>query len=232
MTKQRLNKYLATNFGVSRREADFLIEKGRVTINDKVATIGQRVGDDDVVKVDGKKVKKQKLSYLALNKPAGYVCSRKRQGSTPTIYELLPPELKSFKSVGRLDKDSSGLIILTNDGDFAFEMTHPKFYKTKKYTVALDRELAPLHQQMIADYGIKLNDGVSKMELERLDDSRTKWDITLHEGRNRQIRRTFDALGYKVIALHRYQFDNYSLSGLEPGQWVDISDEYRHMAKS
>lgn len=232
MAEQRLNKYLATNFGVSRREADFLIEKGSVSINDKAATIGQRVGDDDVVKVDGKEVKKQKLSYLALNKPAGYVCSRKRQGSTPTIYELLPPELKSFKSVGRLDKDSSGLIILTNDGDFAFEMTHPKFYKTKKYTVALDRELAPLHQQMIADYGIKLNDGVSKMELERLDDSRKKWDVTLHEGRNRQIRRTFDALGYKVIALHRYQFDNYSLSGLEPGQWVDISDEYRHMAKS
>ena len=164
MVEQRLNKYLATNFGVSRREADFLIEKGSVLINDKVATIGQRVGDDDVVKVDGKEVKKQKLSYLALNKPAGYVCSRKRQGSTPTIYELLPPELKSFKSVGRLDKESSGLIILTNDGDFAFEMTHPKFYKTKKYTVALDRELAPLHQQMIADYGIKLNDGVSKME--------------------------------------------------------------------
>ena len=134
MAEQRLNKYLATNFGVSRREADFLIEKGSVSINDKAATIGQRVGDDDVVKVDGKEVKKQKLSYLALNKPAGYVCSRKRQGSTPTIYELLPPELKSFKSVGRLDKDSSGLIILTNDGDFAFEMTHPKFYKTKKYT--------------------------------------------------------------------------------------------------
>ena len=222
MTKQRLNKYLATNFGVSRREADFLIEKGSVSINDKAATIGQRVGDDDVVKVDGKEVKKQKLSYLALNKPAGYVCSRKRQGSTPTIYELLPPELKSFKSVGRLDKDSSGLIILTNDGDFAFEMTHPKFYKIKKYTVALDRELAPLHQQMIADYGVKLNDGVSKMELERLDDSRTKWDITLHEGRNRQIRRTFDALGYKVVSLHRYQFDNYSLSGLKSGQWIEV----------
>ena len=75
---------------------------------------------------------------------------------------------------------------------------------------------------MIADYGIKLNDGVSKMELERLDDSRTKWDITLHEGRNRQIRRTFDALGYKVVSLHRYQFDNYSLSGLKSGQWIEV----------
>ena len=223
MSPQRLNKYIATNFGISRREADFLIEKGSVKINGEIAKIGQRVNDGDSVTIDGQNVAKQRLRYIALNKPVGYVCSRRRQGDTPTMYELLPAELRNLKSVGRLDKDSSGLILLTNDGDFAFQMTHPKFYKTKKYTVTLDRELAPLHQQMIADYGIKLDDGVSKMELARLNDGRLDWDITLHEGRNRQIRRTFDALGYKVIALHRYQFDNYSLSGLEPGQWVEVS---------
>ncbi len=222
MAQQRLNKYLATNFGVSRREADILIQQGKVKINGEVAQIGQRVEDNDDVVLDGKKIAQQELIYIALNKPVGYVCSRKRQGDTPTIYELLPEEYQSLKSVGRLDKDSSGLILLTNDGDFAFQMTHPKFYKHKKYTVELDRELAPLHQQMIADFGINLPDGLSKMGLERLDDSRKKWDVTLSEGRNRQIRRTFDALGYKVVALHRYKFDNYELSGLEPGKWEQI----------
>ena len=222
METQRLNKYLATNFGVSRREADILIEQGKVKINGKVAKIGQRVEDGDKVSLSGKEITQQELIYVALNKPVGYVCSRKRQGDTPTIYELLPDELQSLKSVGRLDKDSSGLILLTNDGDFAFQMTHPKFYKHKKYTVTIDRELAPLHQQMISDFGINLPDGLSKMGLERLDDSRQKWDVTLSEGRNRQIRRTFEALGYKVTALHRYKFDDYELSGLESGKWVKI----------
>ena len=219
MDSQRLNKYLATNFGVSRREADILIQKGSVEINNRKAEIGERVFDGDRVTIDGKEVNQRTLVYIILNKPVGYICSRKRQGDTPTIYELLPEDLRQLKSVGRLDKDSSGLILLTNDGDFAFQMTHPKFYKTKKYTVMLDRGLEPLHQQMIADFGINLTDGLSKMVLVRLDGDRLRWDITLHEGRNRQIRRTFEALGYKVVALHRYQFDNYTLSGLEPGKW-------------
>ena len=219
MDSQRLNKYLATNFGVSRREADILIQKGSVEINNRKAEIGERVFDGDRVTIDGKEVNQRTLVYIILNKPVGYICSRKRQGDTPTIYELLPEDLRQLKSVGRLDKDSSGLILLTNDGDFAFQMTHPKFYKTKKYTVMLDQGLEPLHQQMIADFGINLTDGLSKMVLVRLDEDRLRWDITLHEGRNRQIRRTFEALGYKVVALHRYQFDNYTLSGLEPGKW-------------
>ena len=219
MEGQRLNKYLATNFGVSRREADLLIQQGKVKINGQTAEIGQRVKNEDQVTLDGKNVDKQELIYLALNKPVGYVCSRRRQGETPTMYELLPEQYQKLKSVGRLDKDSSGLILLTNDGDFAFQMTHPKFAKLKKYTATLDRALEPLHQQMIADFGVHLADGLSKMGLERLDDARLKWDVTLTEGRNRQIRRTFEALGYKVTALHRYKFDRYELSGLATGQW-------------
>lgn len=222
MAQQRLNKYIATNFGISRREADILIQQEKVKINGKVAGLGQRVEDGDIVTIEGRNVTPKELTYIALNKPVGYVCSKKRQGSTPTIYELLPKELQELKSVGRLDKDSSGLILLTNDGDFAFQMTHPRFYKTKKYTVTIDRELAPLHQQMIADFGINLPDGLSKMGLERLNDDRKHWDVTLHEGRNRQIRRTFEALGYKVEALHRYKFDNYELAGLKEGAWEKV----------
>ncbi len=129
----RLNKYLATNLGISRREADIFIEQGEVSINGKKAEIGARVNEADEVICAGKKVNAEKLIYLAFHKPAGYVCSKKRQGDTPTLYELLPEEYQSLKNVGRLDKDSSGLILLTNDGDFAFRMTHPSFAKNKTY---------------------------------------------------------------------------------------------------
>ena len=224
MTEEiRLNKYLATNFGVSRREADKLIEGGKVLINGKVAVIGRRVEPGDKVEISGKEIKAQKLIYLILNKPKGYVCSRKRQGDTPTIYELLPPEFQSLKNVGRLDKDSSGLILLTNDGDFAFQMTHPKFVKTKVYDVKLNRELEPLHQQMIADFGVNLPDGRSQLGLTRLDDdSRKDWQVTMTEGRNRQIRRTFEALGYKVTYLHRKIFGPYLLGKLAEGKYIEI----------
>lgn len=227
--KIRLNKYLSTNFGISRREADELISAGKVLINKKPAELGARVGEDDEVSISGHNVQKSELRYFALNKPAGYVCSKKRQGDTPTIYELLPKELQNLKNVGRLDKDSSGILLLTNDGDFAFEMTHPKFHKTKIYEVEIDRDLAPLHQQMISDFGVNLADGNSKLGLERLDtnEARKKWRVTMSEGRNRQIRRTFDALGYKVVKLHRTSFGIYSLSGLKPGEYVEFKKPRR-----
>ncbi len=221
-SETRLNKYIATNYGVSRREADDLIASGVVLVNGEVASIGARVKADDTVTVSGHDILTQDLIYLALHKPIGYVCSRKAQGDAPTIYELLPKKYQNLKSVGRLDKDSSGLILLTNDGDFAFQMTHPKFAKIKNYTVELDRELAPLHQQMISDFGVQLPDGNSKLGLVRVGESRKKWDVTISEGRNRQIRRTFEALGYKVITLHRYKFGAYELSGLQAGEFTEV----------
>ena len=218
----RLNKFLSTNYGISRREADELISAGKVLINGQKAVLGARIGKNDEVLLSGKEVLESKLRYFALNKPVGYVCSKKRQGDTPTIYELLPSELQSLKSVGRLDKDSSGIILLTNDGDFSFKMTHPSFHKTKIYEVELDRDLAPLHRQMIADFGINLQDGVSKLGLERITGEK-KWRVTMSEGRNRQIRRTFEAVGYKVVKLHRTTFGPYSLSGLKPGKYVEFT---------
>ena len=160
--------------------------------------------------------------YVGLNKPAGYVCSRKAQGEFPTIYELLPAKYHDLKTVGRLDKDSSGLILLTNDGDFAFKMTHPSFTKTKVYEVELDHPLEPLHQQEISDFGIEIGDGVSKLGLTRLDDSRQHWRVEMSEGRNRQIRRTFGALGYTVTRLHRTAFGPYLLDGLGEGEFVEV----------
>lgn len=219
----RLNKFLAERLGISRRQADDLIESGKVKINEKTAVLGARIDKNDKVWYNGRMVPfVAKYSYIALNKPVGYVCSRKRQGQAPTIYEILPEQYESLKTVGRLDKDSSGLILLTNDGDFAYQNTHPKFYKEKIYEVELDRALEPLHQQMIADFGVDLPDGKSQLGLEKLDEGRKKWRVIMNEGRNRQIRRTFAALGYKVTKLHRIQFGCYKLSGLKPGEFAVV----------
>ena len=242
----RLNKFLAERLGVSRRQADDLISAGKIKIefaknNDfgtdkeaqtgvKTATLGDRIDKNDRVWYNGSIIPFDVgYFYIAMNKPVGYVCSKKRQGQAPTIYELLPKEYQNLKTVGRLDKDSSGLIILTNDGDFAFSMTHPKFIKEKIYEVELDRDLKPLHRQMIADYGIELADGKSKLGLTRMIDDRKDplydrcFRVTMSEGRNRQIRRTFAALGYEVVKLHRTNFGKYALDGLKSGEIAKIT---------
>jgi len=221
----RLNKYLALHMAISRREADNLIDQRKATINGQEATLGARFSEGDIIIVDGKKIAgTTKYEYIALNKPTGYVCSRKQQGDNPTIYELLPEKYHHLKPVGRLDRDSSGIILLTNDGDFAYQMTHPSFFKTKIYNVRLEDDLAPLHQQMISDYGIKLDDGPSKIQLERMNETdRKSWIITMHEGRNRQIRRTFGSLGYTVKKLHRTNFGNYALGDIQPGKFEIIN---------
>lgn len=216
----RINKYLALHGGYSRREADALIEQGRVTVNGTTAQIGGRVQPNDYIEVDSKPFEtSNQRTYLAFHKPVGYVCSRRDQGDVPTIYSLLPDNLHSLKTVGRLDKNSSGIILLTDDGDFAHQMTHPKFHKRKVYQVELDKPLQPLHRQMISDFGVMLEDGKSQFEIERVkDDDDKKWQLVLHEGRNRQIRRTFAALGYVVEQLHRDQFGPYSLDSLAEGK--------------
>lgn len=220
----RLNKFIAHASGVSRREADQLIEQGRVLINGSPVALGQQVEESDTVTVDGKPVQQSaSYTYLRLHKPVGYVCSRKRQGDSPTIYELLPEKYRALKAVGRLDKDSSGLLLLTDDGDFAHRMTHPSFHKTKRYEVALDTPLQPLHQQMINDFGVTLEDGPSQLNLEKMDDSARNWIVGMHEGRNRQIRRTFAALGYTVTHLHRTDFGTYTLDALKPGTYQETT---------
>lgn len=277
-TQIRLNKFLAERLGVSRREADALISAGKILVDDKPAVTGAKIDKNSKVCYNKKIIPFEvDFLYLAFNKPVGYVCSRRAQGDAPTLYELLPTKYQNLKTVGRLDKDSSGLILLTNDGDFAYQMTHPKFRKEKIYQVVLDKPLQPLHQQMISDYGVMLADGSSKFVVLRttedeLDDSRAsslapvfsskdqttsleisnKFDLSsprcsvvtglassiapvvantlespnspsytviLSEGRNRQIRRTFAALGYTVIKLHRTQFGKYQLGGLESGKY-------------
>lgn len=219
----RLNKFIAEQTGLSRREADQKIEQGLVKVRGVKALIGQKIDPSDEISLENRVIKpKSGFTYLMLNKPTGYVSSKAHQDRTPTLYQLLPDQYKSLKSVGRLDKDSSGLILLTDDGDFALQMTHPKFAKTKLYIVELDHALEPLHQQMLADFGVQLRDGASQMGLLKLSDNRRRWQVTLNEGRNRQIRRSFGALGYTVTALHRTDFGNYHLGGLGEGQFKEV----------
>jgi 23S rRNA pseudouridine2605 synthase len=213
---------LALYLGVSRREADDMISAGKVKVGEQTAVLGQRISPTDHIFVNNTEVKPKKhFTYLMLNKPAGYVSSRAKQDSAPTVYELLPQRYHQLKTAGRLDKDSSGLMLLSDDGDWVLQMTHPRYEKTKLYKVTLDQPLEPLHQQMIADFGVDLADGKSKLGLEAGDD-KTAWRVIMHEGRNRQIRRTFGALGYTVTSLHREQLGGYTLGELGPGEWREF----------
>lgn len=224
----RLNKFIASATGKSRREADILIAAGRVKIDGGVAKLGAAVGEESQITLDNRKLKlPAEHTLVMLNKPVGYVSSRRAQAkNSKTLYELLPPEFQKLKTVGRLDRDSSGLILLTDDGDLAFSMTHPKFAKTKIYEVELDRPLELLHQRMISDFGIDLPDGKSQLALERMGSrvDSLEWRVIMHEGRNRQIRRTFASLGYTVTKLHRTDFGNYHLDNLPLGHWAVLKN--------
>ncbi|HUB93811.1 MAG TPA: pseudouridine synthase [Verrucomicrobiae bacterium] len=221
----RLNKFLASGTGLSRRKADDAIIDGRVAINGRLAHQGMDVVEADIVTLDGKSVTPTttEATTVMLNKPRGYVVSRVGQGSK-TVYELLPAKYQQLIPVGRLDKDSSGLLLFTNDGQLAHKLTHPSHEKTKVYEITLDKPLQPLHRQMIHEHGLQLEDGLSRLQLERLsEDDDIHWTVRMHEGRNRQIRRTFAALGYNVQVLHRTRFGSFNLGELSPGRFLQLT---------
>lgn len=213
----RINKFVAGATGLSRRAADSAIQAGRVSLNQQPAQPGDMVVKGDTVTLDSQKLILNTGSItIMLHKPVGYVSSRNGQGRQ-TIYDLLPIEYHHLKPVGRLDKDSSGLLLLTNDGGLANRLTHPRFGKTKVYEITLNKPLEPLHQQLISNHGIQLEDGPSQLALTKQDAAGRHWHVTMREGRNRQIRRTFATLGYEVKALHRTHFGPYQIGGLRPG---------------
>ncbi len=213
----RLNRFLAQATSMSRRSADIAIAAGKVRVNGAVGLVGQEVRQADAVTLDNHSVNvADETVTIILNKPVGYVCSRVGQGSK-TIYDLLPKDLSELKPVGRLDKDSSGIILLTNDGMLANELTHPKFAKAKIYKVRLNKPLSQFDQGKFTK-GVVLDDGVSRL---KLTGKENLWTVTMSEGRNRQIRRSFAILGYKVTKLHRIQFGKYRLGSLKPGKYIN-----------
>lgn len=211
----RLNKFIAQATGLSRRAADEAIKAGRVSIDGKPASLGTVVKDNDRVTLDNSAITPSVNTItIMLNKPIGYITSREGQGSK-TVYDLLPKEYHTLKPVGRLDKDSSGLLLLTNDGELANKLTHPKYQKEKLYEVKLNKNINTIDENKLLT-GVGLNDGMSKF-IKLKQCSEHTYEVTLAEGRNRQIRRTFNALGYKVDNLHRIKFGSHKLGKLSSG---------------
>ncbi len=214
----RINKFVAISTGISRRSADKMIIQKRVLINDKLANVGDEVNADDQVILDNIVIQQKPIVTLILNKPVGFVCSRNGQGSS-TIYDLLPKKYHYLKPAGRLDKDSSGLLIMTNDGELANKLTHPTHHKIKQYVVKLGHKLSQKDFEKITISGVILSDGLSKFNLNKMKSEDNKWLVTMAEGRNRQIRRTFEALRNHVISLHRIKIGDYKLEKTKSGSY-------------
>lgn len=218
----RINKFVASATGMSRRAADKAISTGNVLLNGRRAELGDEAIADDEVLLNNRKLELAGgFTTIMLNKPTGYVCSRNGQGSK-TIYDLIPKQYSRLKPVGRLDKDSSGLLLLTDDGELANSLTHPRYQKEKVYLVELNKTLSQEDRKQLLT-GVELNDGLSKF-IHLKNCSNNKYEVTLAEGRNRQIRRTFNALGFKTLSLHRIKFGGYQLNKLLSGNCKEVTN--------
>jgi pseudouridine synthase len=219
----RLQKFLAEAGVASRRAAEKLIRAGDVTVNGEVVKeLGSRVDPvQDVVCVDGAPVRPKRKLIVALNKPVGVVCTRRDEANRPTVLDLLPTEWRGLYPVGRLDRDSEGLLLLTNDGELCLHLTHPRFQVHKHYVArvrgkVLEPELARL-QRGIRHDGETLRTVATRLVSANASHSVVELELT--EGRNREVRRMFEALGYEVESLRRTQIGPIKLGELKPGRW-------------
>lgn len=221
----RLNKYIASTGMCSRRKADELILDGKVAVNGKIINeLGFHVREKDKVSVDGKNVYPQKMEYYRFYKPAGYITTLEDEKGRKTIYDVIPPELKHLKPVGRLDKDSTGLLILTNDGDLINAMTHPSIKVPKVYMVTINGRFTESNAEemfngieIITDSGEKKIAFAETLPIEITNKS-SIIQVVLYQGINRQIRKMFAKLGFEVEVLKRVQHATITLDGLKKGQ--------------
>ncbi len=216
----RLNKYISETGVCSRREADKWIEAGRVTLNGQPASLGTQVADGDEVRVDGDSIGvKKRQVYIALNKPVGIICTTEAHIEDNIIDHVGYPE--RIFPVGRLDRDSEGLILLTNNGDIVNEILRSENNHEKEYLVTVDRPITDLSLRMLAD-GVKIMGELTKpSKVARLNAQ--SFRIILTQGLNRQIRRMCSALGYKAQRLQRVRIMNIHLGNLQPGQWRHLT---------
>ena len=218
----RLNAYLARAGVASRRAADELIKAGRVTVNAEPAQLNTFVQRGDRVEVDGEQVTPQELTYVLLHKPAGTVTTARDPQGRPTVVDLVDvPE--RVVPVGRLDVDTTGALLLTNDGALAHRLAHPRYGVEKVYEVEVEGEPDDAALRALAD-GVELEDGVTApARVRRL--GRSRIELTLHEGRNRQVKRMCDAIGHPVRRLHRSRYAGLRLDGLRPGDWRELATD-------
>lgn len=226
--EERLQKYLATCGIASRRKAEELIKDGKVIVNGKVITeMGFKVSKNDVVKVDGNRIKKEsKLVYIVLNKPKGYITTVKDQFDRPTVLDLVNVDERVYP-VGRLDYDTSGMIILTNDGDLTNLLTHPKHHVKKTYIANIKGTPS---QESIEKFrnGLKIEDYTTSkadFEIVRTNESTTTVKIVISEGKNRQIRKMCDSIGHRVTKLKRIKIGSLELGLVKEGEWTYLTEE-------
>lgn len=224
----RLQKYLRDMLGFSRRKAEEYIAAGQVRVNDSTAQLGMSVDPQkDEILFQGKKVlpKKLELVYIMLHKPQGFVTTRSDPQERRTVFYLLPKNMQQLFPVGRLDYNTEGLLLLTNDGDFAYRLTHPKFEVEKEYLVTIDGALRPEEKNRI-EAGLKTKDlqtGKMKIRILSSQPKKTALLITLHEGQKREIRRIFEHFGYRVMDLKRIRLGKLLLGDLPKGKWRTLA---------
>lgn len=212
----RLNAYLARAGVASRRRADELIKAGRVLVNGEPGQLNTFVGAHDRVEVDGKPVAKQKLAHLLLYKPAGVVTTARDPQGRRTVVELVPDEPRVVP-VGRLDADTTGALLMTNDGELAHRLSHPRYEVEKVYEAELECELTDEALRALAD-GVELEDGRTAPAKARRLGLRLI-ELSIHEGRKHQVKLMCAAVGCPVMRLHRSRYAGLDLSGLKPGEW-------------
>jgi segregation and condensation protein B len=221
--KMRINQALVQlGFATSRRKADDLLIAGRVKCNgQKVEHLATIVDiHQDTITVDDQAAEPIIQATIIMNKPVGYVCSHQPQGNDKSVFELLPPQYQQLKLAGRLDKDSEGLLLLSSDGNLINQLSHPRHNKQKTYYLVLDEPIVASAINKLL-HGVALEDGISKFD--KVEGRGRELTVVIHEGRNRQIRRTLQALGYKVTKLQRVSLGDYKLGQLKPGDWQKIA---------
>jgi 23S rRNA pseudouridine2605 synthase len=222
MTPVRLNAYLALSGVASRRRADELIKAGRVSVNGEPGQLNTHVGSGDRVEVDGEPVSPQQLTYILLHKPHGVLTTARDPHGRPTVLDLVEHRNRVVP-VGRLDADTTGALVLTNDGPLAHRLAHPRYGVEKVYEVEVDGEPTEQKLQPLRD-GLELDDGrTAPARAERLGPNRL--ELALHEGRKHQVKRMCDAVGLLVLHLHRAKYDGLELGQLRPGEWRELLPE-------
>ena len=229
MSELRLQKYLAEAGVASRRKCEELMLQGRVEVNGiKIKEMGSKVNTDDIVKVDGKEVRPEgNKVYIMLNKPVGYITTAKDQFSRKTVLDLVEGVEERIYPVGRLDYDTSGLILLTNDGELAYGLTHPGREADKVYQVKIKGVLEESEIQAFKA-GIRIDDYITlpaKIKVLEHTDTDSLIDVTIHEGKNRQIRKMCDAVGHTALKLKRISIGSLKLGNLVEGSWRHLSPE-------
>ena len=229
----RINRYIAQCGVGSRRKCDEYITKGLIKVNGKIKTnFSYNVKKDDYVQFNNRLIEPLDLETYILNKPKGYICTKKDNLKRKIIYDLLPD--KSLFSIGRLDYDTTGIILVTNDGDLSYKLTHPKFNVKKKYIVLTDGKLLKNDIKSISN-GLRIDKNkILKANITYLCKVHNKyeWDIILTEGKNREIKRIFNYFDINVIKLHRYEFAGITLKNTSIGKYRKINKEEKRKLES